>query len=73
MPKFSRLFCQVKHVRFPSISRQRDPKNIFYYQRDIENYAGQVLNFLLFDRHEYIHTESSGLWFRSAYLHYSFI
>ena len=40
---------------------KRDPKNIFYYQRDIENYTDQVLNFLLFDRHEYIHTESSGL------------
>ena len=40
---------------------ERDLKNIFYYQRDVENYADQVLNFLLFDRHEYIHTESSGL------------
>ena len=39
---------------------ERDPKNIFYYQRDVENYTDQVLNFL-FDRHEYIHTESSGL------------
>ena len=39
---------------------ERDPKNIFYYQRDVENYTDQVLNFLLFDRHEYIHTESSG-------------
>ena len=41
--------------------RERDPKDIFYYQRDVENYADQVLNFLSFDRHEYIHTESSGL------------
>ena len=40
---------------------ERDPKNIFYYQRDVENYTDQVLNFLLFDRHEYIHTESSSL------------
>ena len=39
----------------------RDPKNIFYYQRDVENYTDQVFNFLLFDRHEYAHTESSGL------------
>ena len=23
----------------------RDPKNIFYYQRDVENYTDQVLNF----------------------------
>ena len=40
---------------------ERDPKNIFYYQRNKENYPDQVLNFLLFDRHEYIRTESSGL------------
>ena len=40
---------------------ERDPKNIFYYQRDVKNYAEQVLNFLLFGRHEYIHTESTGL------------
>ena len=33
----------------------------FCYQRDVENYTDQVLNFLLLDRHEYIHTESSGL------------
>ena len=32
------------------------PGNIFYYQRDVENYTDQVHNFLLFDRHEYIHT-----------------
>ena len=40
---------------------ERDPKNIFYYQHDVENYMDQVLNILLFDRHEYIHTESFGL------------
>ena len=40
---------------------ERDPKNIFYYQCDVENYTDQVLKFLLFDRYEYIHTESSGL------------
>ena len=33
---------------------ERDPENIFYYQLDVENYTDQVLNFLLFDRHEYI-------------------
>ena len=33
----------------------RDPKNIFNYQRDVENYTDQVLNFLLFDKHEYTH------------------
>ena len=37
----------------------RDPENI-YYQRDVENYTDQILNFLLFDRNEYINTESSG-------------
>ena len=40
---------------------EKDTKNIFYYQCDVENYTDQVLNFLLFDRYEYIHTESSGL------------
>ena len=40
---------------------ERDPKNIFDYQRDVENFKDQVFIFLLFDRHEYIHTESSGL------------
>ena len=40
---------------------ERDPKNIFYYRRDAENCTDQVLNFLSFERHEYIHTESSGL------------
>ena len=40
---------------------ERDPKNIFYYQRDVEIYTDQVLDFLLFDRHEYTHTESSDL------------
>ena len=40
---------------------ETDPKNIFYYQRDVENYTDQVLGFLLFDRHEYTHTESSDL------------
>ena len=40
---------------------ERDPKNISYYQHDVENYTDQVLGFLLFDRHEYTHTESSDL------------
>ena len=39
----------------------RDPKKIFYYQCDIENYTDQGLDFSLFDRHENIHTESLGL------------
>ena len=52
---------------------ERNPKNIFYYQRDVENYTDQDLNFLLFDRQEYIHTESSGLQFWSVYLCYGFM
>ena len=40
---------------------ERDPKNIFYYQRDIVNYTDQALGFLLFDRHEYTQAESSDL------------
>ena len=52
---------------------ERDWKNIFYYQHDAENYTDQVLNFLLFNRHEHIHTESSGLQFWSAYFCYGFI
>ena len=34
---------------------ERDPKNIFYYQCDAENYTHQVLGFLLFDKREYMH------------------
>ena len=62
-------FSQQEYVQIfplPSLSKtcvllldftlERDPKNIFYYQCDIENYMNEVLNFFLFDRHEYIHT-----------------
>ena len=61
MSKFSHFPRQVKRALPFDFALERDPKNIFYYQRDIENYTDQVLNFLLFDRHEYIHMESSGL------------
>ena len=67
-------FSQQEHVQIsplPSPSKtcalpfdsalERDPKNIFYYQHDVENCSDQVLNILLLDRHKYIHTESSGL------------
>ena len=40
---------------------RKTPEKYFYYQRDVENYANQVLDFLLFDRYEYILTESSDL------------
>ena len=68
------LFSQQEHVQIfplPSPSKtcvlsfhfalERDLKKIFYYQRDVENYMDQVLNFLLLDRREYIHMESLGL------------
>ena len=35
--------------------RVRDPKNIFYYQRDVQNYTDQILDFSLFDKHEFKH------------------
>ena len=47
-------FSQEEHVQILTFSLAK-------YQRDVENYMDQVLNFLLFDRHEYIHTESSSL------------
>ena len=40
---------------------ERGPKNIFFYDRHVENYADQFLDFLLFDRNQYINTESSDL------------
>ena len=61
MSKFSHFSRQVKRALPFSFPLERDLKNIFYYQRDVQNYTDQVLNFLLFDKHEYIHTESSGL------------
>ena len=67
-------FAQLEHFQIfplPSPSKTRalpfdfalarDLKNIFYYQRNVENYTDQFLNFVLFDKHEYVHTESSGL------------
>ena len=60
MFKFSNFPCRVKRVLPLDFALKRDLKNI-YYQRDVENYMDQVLNFLLFDRHENIHAESSGL------------
>ena len=50
------LFSLSKSCALPlDFALERDPKNIFYYQRDVENYTDQVLNFLLFDRHDYLH------------------
>ena len=34
---------------------EADPKNIFSYLRDVENYIGHVLDVLLFDKHQYTH------------------
>ena len=38
-PNFSLFPRQVKHVCFPSISHERDPKSILGYQHDTENYT----------------------------------
>ena len=32
---------------------ERDPKNIFYYQHDVEIYTDHILNFLLVNKNEY--------------------
>ena len=61
MSKFSHFPRQVKRALPFDFALERDPKNVLYYQRDVENYMDQVLNFLLFDGLEYLHTESSGL------------
>ena len=61
MSKVSHFPHQVKRALPFDFALERDSKNVFYYQRDVENYTDQVFNFLLFDRHEYIHMESSGL------------
>ena len=37
------------------------PKNISYYQHDVENYMDQILDFSSYGRHKYIHSESSSL------------
>ena len=56
-PNSSLFPCQVKHVCLPLILFcERDPENIFDYQRDTENYTDQVSNFFLYGGHEYIHT-----------------
>ena len=49
---------------------ERDPKNISYFQDDVENYTDQVLDFLLHDRHEYIQNLPVG-W--SVYSSYGFM
>ena len=73
--KFFPLPSPSKTCELSSVSRwrERDLKNIFYYQRDVENYTDQILNILLLGRHDYIHTESSGLYFWSVYLSYVFM
>ena len=61
MSKFSHFPRQVKRALPFDFALERDPKNIFYYEHDVQNYTEQVLNFFLFDRHEYIHKEYAGL------------
>ena len=43
------------------LALERDPNNTLYCHRDIETYTNKALDFSIYDRHEYIHTESSGL------------
>ena len=47
MSKFSHFSRQVECVLPFNFALERDLKNIFYYQHDVENYMDQVLNFLL--------------------------
>ena len=62
LSKFFPLPSPSKTCALPfDFTLERDPKNIFYYQPDVESYMDQFLDFLLFDRHEYTHTESSDL------------
>ena len=57
-PNFSHFPRQVKRALPLNLAPERNPKNIFYYQRDVKNYTDQVLPFSLFDKQEYTHTES---------------
>ena len=50
---FSTSPCKSCALSF-NFALESDPKNIFYYQCDVENCTDQVLDFLLFDSHEYI-------------------
>ena len=45
MSKFPNFPRQVKRALPLDFTLERDPKNIFYYQRDVDNYTDQVLNF----------------------------
>ena len=60
LSKFFQLPSASKKYRLSfDFALERYAKNIFYYQRDGENYTGQVIDFLLFDRHECIDMEDS--------------
>ena len=62
LSKFFPLPSPGKTCALPfDFTLERDPKNIFYYQPDVESYMDQFLDFLLFDINEYTHTESSDL------------
>ena len=72
--KFFPLTWPSKTCALPfDFALERDLKNIFYFQHDAENCTDQILDFLLFDRHKYTHTESFGLKFWSLYLYYGFV
>ena len=62
--KFFTLFSKSGSCALPfDFKLERGPKNIFYYQYEVESYTGLVLDFSLFDKREYTH----GI-FRSAIL-----
>ena len=51
-PSFSHFPRQVEIGALPfDFMLEIDPKNIFYYQCDVENYEDQDLDFLLSDKH----------------------
>ena len=54
-PNFSHFPFKLKRGFLFYFALERNPKNIFYYKYDLENYTDPVLGFLLFDKHEYTH------------------
>ena len=57
---FLKVFCiktklSIIWMLFLFRLRLETKKNILYCQHDIENYTDQILNFLLFDKHQFTH------------------
>ena len=56
------IFLASKTCALPfDFALERDSKYIFYCHPDVDSYTDQGLDFLSYDIHEYVHTESSGL------------